>query len=192
MSLLLNNNVLKAAEQRIESSLTSQNKADYLKIVVAGMSVAIQGGPNSILAKLKDSKNPISDCAMGAINLCLLMRKQSRGTMPERAMVPAAMTLMLHALDFADKAGIVKVGTDQLVQATHIFTNDLFKKFGISQQMIQTAAGKVHALTQDPVQMEKLKMKAGFTQHPMAATPTPLPDGGGAADDQTEGDDGAA
>lgn len=177
MSLMLQNRILEAAEQKIESQLTPENRANYMRIVVAGMKVALDKGPNGILAQLKDSKNPISDCVNGAINLCLLMRKQSRGTMPPQAMIPAAMTLMLKALDFADRAGIVKIGNDELVQATRLFTDTIFKRFGISKQMIYTATQKVHAITQDPAQMEKLKMKAGFTKHPLAPEPTALPEG---------------
>ena len=102
MSLLLSNNILQAAEKKLESQLTPENHQDYLKVVVAGLKVALQKGPDSAMAALRNSKDPINDCAIGAINLCLLMRKQSRGTMPVKAMVPAAMTLMLHALDFVD------------------------------------------------------------------------------------------
>lgn len=174
MSILLQNRILEAAEQKIESGLTPENRANYMRIVVAGQKVGLDGGPNSILASLKDSKNPLQDCAMGAINLCLLMRKQSRGTMPLKAMVPAATTLMLQALDFADRAGILKVGNPELVRATRILTNLIFQKFNISSQMLHTAASKVHAITQDPIQMEKINREAGVVKHPLASTPTPL------------------
>ena len=86
------------------------------------------------------------------------------------------MTLMLQALDFCDKAGI-KIGNDELVRATHIFTNAIFHAYKITPQMVHGAAAKVHALQQDPVAMEKMKLKAGFTKDPRAGTPTPLPDG---------------
>lgn len=170
MSILLNNRILEAAEQKLESGLTPQNRVDYMKIVVAGQKMGLK-----VLASLKDSKDPINDCAVGAVNLCLLMRKQSRGTMPLKAMVPAAMTLMLKALDFADRAGIVKVGNAELVQATHIFTNTMFQRLGISQQMLHTAIKRTHAMVQDPATLEKLNRAAGVVKDPRASTPTPLP-----------------
>ncbi len=176
----LDNEILKAAEDKLESQLTPENRADYLKIVVAGMKTALtpkSDGSPPILATLQHSKDPLNDCASGAINLCLLMRRSSRGTMPLKAMVPAAMTLMLHALDFADKSGIMKIGQPELVKATHIFANLIFKRLGISPQMIHTAAVKTHALTQDPVAMEKMKRASGFVRDPNASTPTPLPEG---------------
>lgn len=169
------NNILAAAEQKIESQLTAQNRANYMKIVVGGMKVALAKGPQGILGSLKQSKNPINDCAVGAVNLCLLMRKQARGTMPMKAMVPAGMTLMIHALDFADKTGIAKVGTQELVQATHIFTNHLFKQLGITPKAIHTAANNIHGIMQDPAKMAAINQKAGFTKHPNAK---PMPEAG--------------
>lgn len=175
MSLLLSNNILQAAEKKLESQLTPANRADYMKVVVAGMKLALLKGPDGILASIKNSKDPVNDCAIGAINLCLLMKKQSRGTMPVKAMVPGAMTLMLHALDYVDKSGIAKVGSDQLVQATHTFTNHVFKMLHITNNMIQSAASKLHQVTQDPAKVELMKRKAGLVKAPNASEPTLQP-----------------
>ena len=177
MSILLNNKILETAEQTVEAKLTPENRANYMRIVVAGMKTAMHGGAAGILGGLKQSKDPITDCAVGAINLVLLLRRQSRGTMPVKAMVPAAMTLMLQALDLADKAGIVKVGNDELVKATHIFTNHLFAAFKITAPMLQNAATNVHAITQDPTKMEAIKRRIGMSKAPNASEPTPLPAG---------------
>lgn len=157
MATTLNDPVLAAAEQKIEASLTPENRANYQKIVVAGMKVAMDGGPNSIIASLQKSKDPLGDCVKGALGLCVMMQKHSRGTMPVKAMIPAATTLMLHALDFADRTGLIKVGSPELVKATKMLGDLILQKSGISQQMLQTAGSKVHSLVQNPATMEKLK-----------------------------------
>lgn len=172
MSILLSNKILQAAEAKIEDNLTPDNRANYLKIVVAGMKAILNGGPKSILAKLKGRQDPVHDCAVGAVNLVLILRKESKGIMPLKAMVPAGMTLMLKALDFADSIGSVKIDNDALVRATHIFTNHLMAAFRITPTMIQTAMQRTHALMQDPQKMAAIKMKAGVMKHPNAA---PLP-----------------
>lgn len=177
MSLLLSNNLLRAAEANVERRLLPKNHSDYLRIVVAGMKIGLDKGPDSILASLAKSKDPINDAAVGAINLCLLMRKQSRGTMPVQAMVPAAMSLMLHALDFADKAGIVKVGEPELIRASRIFINHIFKQFNITGQMLQTVSAKIRGVMSNPANVEKMKQSVGLTKHPDAA---PVPPAGGA------------
>jgi len=168
MSLMLNNSLLKAAEAQVESKLLPANRSDYTRIVVAGMKIGLDKGPNSILASLQHSKDPINDAAVGAINLCLLMHKHSRGTMPMKAMVPAAMSLMLHALDFADRAKIIKVDSGVLIKASRIFTNHIFKMFHITGPMLQTAASKLHGMMQDPAKMQKIKEASGTVVAPGA------------------------
>lgn len=169
--------ILDAAEQKVEGQLMPDTRESYLKIVVAGMKAGLKNGPNSILAGLAKSRDPIADCAKGAVGLVLILKHQAKGIMPVKAMIPAAMTLMLKGLAFADKTGIVKVGNDELVRATHIFANTLLAKFGVTPQMMQHAMVKAHGLTQDPVAMEQMKRSSGFVRHPEAHEPTPLPKG---------------
>lgn len=177
----LSNPLLQQAEEKVESGLTPQNRANYLKIVVAGLHIALANGPGSFMAKLRNSRDPISDCATGAVALVLIMRKQAQGVMPMKAAIPAGMTLMFHGLDFIDRAKISKVSEPELDRATTIFTNTLFQKLGITHAMLQQATARVHQITQDPDAMAKINLKAGLTRHPMAATPTPLPPGPGDA-----------
>jgi hypothetical protein len=173
----LGNPLLQQAEQHIEANMQPAVRADYDKIVVAGLHIALQGGANGFMAKLRNSKDPIGDCARGAASLVLIMRKQSKGVMPMKAMVPAGMTLMFHGLAFIEQSKVMTIAEPQIDQAATTFTNFLFHKLGITPGMLQQAAGKVHALTQDPQAMSAINLKSGLTRHPMAATPTPLPGG---------------
>ena len=179
MSLMLDNSVLEAAEQKIESNLLPATRANYMKVVVAGMKTAMAKGPDSILASLRQSKDPVNDCAKGAVNLAFLMRKQTRGTMPIQALVPAAMTLMLHALDFVDKSGMQKIGATELTEATHTFANIMFRNLGITAPMLAKAHETVARAIQDPAHLEAMKQKAGLVKSPNASTPTAVPDEGG-------------
>jgi hypothetical protein len=175
MSSTLGNPLLQQTENHIESQLTPDNVQNYQKIVVAGMHAALGGGPNSILAQLDKSQDPVADAAKGAVSLIIILRHQAKGIMPLKAAVPAAMTLMLKALDFIDRSKIMPVGQPELVRATHIFTDTMFARFGISKAGLANAATQIQGIIQDPVAMQKLQMKAGFLKHPMAAEPTPLP-----------------
>jgi hypothetical protein len=173
----MSNPLLQQTEDKIESGLTPDTRANYMKIVVAGMHAGLAGGPNSILASLQKSRDPVSDAAKGAISMVGILRKEARGVMPLKAMVPAAMTLMLKALDFVDRSKIAPIGNPELVRATHIFTDTMFARFGITKQGLADAAQRVHAITQDPAAMQAINLKAGLVKHPMAVTPTPLPPG---------------
>lgn len=174
----LGNPLLAQAEQKLEANISDPaTHQNYMKIVVAGLHIALANGPNGFLAKLRNSRDPVADCATGAAALVLIMRKQSKGVMPMKAAVPAGMTLLFHGLDFIDRAKIAKIGEPDLDRATTLFTNFLFHKLGITTKMLQTAATNVHGITQDPAAMAKISLKAGLTRHPDAAVPTPLPPG---------------
>lgn len=162
--------VLQAAETKVEQGLIPEVRANYHKIVVAGMALAMEHGDQGILYSLKNSKNPIHDCAKGAVNLVLILRRQAKGVMPLKAMVPAGMTLMIKALDFVDKSKIMPIDNATLVKATHIFTNEMFGAFKISPQMLHHAADKVHGMTQDPATMDKMRKASGITP---VASPQP-------------------
>lgn len=166
--------LIAAAEQKVESQLMPDTRESYLKIVVAGMRAGLENGPNSILAGLTKSKDPVADCAKGAIGLVLILKHQAKGIMPVKAMVPAGMTLMLKALAFADKTGVISVGADELSRATIIFKDTFLSKLGVTPQMLQHATSKLHGITQDPVAMEQIKRSSGFARHPDASQATPL------------------
>jgi len=170
--LISSNTLLASAEQKIQSSLTPGAREDYLKIVVSGLRALLDKGENGLLAQMNGSKDPIADCARGAVNLVALLYKESRGTMPERAIPPAAMTLMLHGLDFAEKAKITVIDREALIKATRIFTNYLFQTMKISPSMLHHAAGKVHDIMKDPASAEAVRRKAGVVADPRASKPT--------------------
>ena len=173
----LSNPLLAQIETEIEQNLTPQTRADYDKIVVAGMHL---GMPH--LADLAKAPDPIAGAAKGAVGLVMIMRRETMAPgkvpMPMKAAVPAAMTLMLHALDFVGRSKIAPVGQPELDRATHIFTDFMFARMGITKAGLANAAQKVHGLTRDPQAMQAMQMKAGLLKHPMAPTPTPLPPAG--------------
>lgn len=173
------NDLLTQTEQKIESQLQGDTRRNYMKIVVAGMhaGLASTNGKPPLLASLKDSKDPIHDCAVGAVNLCLILRKEAKGVMPLKAMVPAATTLMLKALAVAERMGLVQVTPQNLAQATRTLTNTLFAAFRITPQMMQAVAQKLHGITQDPGHMEAIRRTAGVVKDPNASEPTQMPEG---------------
>lgn len=164
--------ILQQAEQQVESQLLPDTKDAYLRIVVTGMKAAMAGGPNSMIAKLRNSKDPMGDAARGAVSLVILMSHQSKGVMPPKAIPPAAATLMFQALDFLEKAGVVKITEDNLAAATHLQANVILAKFKVTPQMMHSAAANVHRVLQDPTAMEKINRKAGVVKAPGTSTPT--------------------
>lgn len=177
------NQLLARTAQKVEAGLIPENKDDFLKIVVSGMKVAMnpgQGGKPSMAQQLAQSQDPINDAAKGAVNLTALMARQSRGKMPERAFVPAAMVLMLHALDVVDRIGKVKIDEQAISKATKTFTDQVFRVMGVSQEQLQSMAQKAHGFANQPGNMDKLGAHAKTmmaSRGQQQAAPAPAPGG---------------
>lgn len=171
MSILKSNKLLAATEAKIEAGLLPQTREAYDRIVVAGMRAGLSGGPEGILAGLRQSRDPINDCARGAVNLVVMLRHHSRGTMPPQAMIPGAMTLMLKALDFVDRARIVKIGNDELVKATRLFTACVFQVFKIPMKGLDALGTRTAALMRDPTAVDAMARRVGVLRDPQASVP---------------------
>ena len=174
----LTNPLLQEIETRIEANLAPENREAYLKIVVAGLHAALDKGAGGMIAPLLKSPDPIKGAAQGAVGLVLILKKEAKGVMPMKAAVPAGMTLMVRALDLLDRARVVKIGEPEIDRATHIFTDFLFARMGISKASLANATQQVHGVISDPTKMAAVNLKMGITRHPMSATTTPLPPSG--------------
>lgn len=171
---VLKDSILQAAEQKVESQLLPATKDAYMRIVVTGMQAAMAGGANSMVAKLRGSKDPMGDAARGAVSLVILMSHQAKGVMPPQAIPPAAATLMFQALDFLEKSSVIKITEDNVAAAMHLQANFLLAKFKVTPQMLQAAAANVHKVMQDPTAMEKINRKSGVVKAPGTSVPTDM------------------
>jgi hypothetical protein len=167
----IDNPLLNDIENEIEGQLTPDNRRNYLKIVTAGIHTAIMDGPKSIIASLRQSKDPVGDVARGAAAVVLMLRQEAKGVMPPQAMIPAGLTLAMKGLDAAEKMGLVKIDEGVVEQVAHIYTDLMFKAFGITPQNLSHASQKVHAAMQDPDTARKIQLKAGAIRDD--GTPTP-------------------
>lgn len=174
----LENDLLKATEQHIESRLTPDVKLYYQRIVLAGMHVAIKGGPTGILRNLRTSPDPIRACAVGGVNLAFMLLK-SETPHPSPSMLVATThagyALMLQALDVAAKMKLIEItGGDggTIDKATKIATDQIMANIHMTPDKLNAAAGKVHGVMKDPAQMQAIRLKIGADRDPRAPTPT--------------------
>ena len=155
--LLIENTLLRQTEAAIERKVPPNARDSYLKIVVAGMKYGLAKGKDGALASIKDSKDPVADAVVGAINVVGILRQNAKGTMPIEAMVPAAMTLLLHTLDFAEKTNLVTVTPDVLDRATHMFMDKIMRLMKMTPEEVSDKLSKVHDILRDPDMMAKYK-----------------------------------
>lgn len=155
--LLIQNTLLKQAEDRVEKTVPPAQRDNYLKIVVEGMKYALNKGPEGVLASLKGSKDPLSDSVHGAIGIVGALRKNAKGTMPLEAMVPAAMALMFHALDFAEKMKLLTVTETELDKAAHLFLDTILPLLQVPKAKLEESFRQVHDIMRDPDKVAQYK-----------------------------------
>jgi len=145
----MRNPLLRQAETEIETCLTPETRTGYLRIVVTGMRAALDNGLNGIFASLEQSPDPITDAATLAVSLAIVHRRQPEGLTPLKALVPAAMTLLLQALDFIDQSKVMPIGAPELAGANDVFCETICARFGITKAGRASMGSMVYDLTQD-------------------------------------------
>ncbi len=153
---MLKNPLLKEAQAKIEAGV--QDRDAFSRIVQAGQKVMYDQATFAELAKgLKDAKDPVTEIAEGMIGILGILYKQSRKTMPIPPMVLAGMALLLDALDFAERAGLVKIGKAELNKATTHYLNSLLPKFGLTPEKMDGMLGQLVGTIKYPAKLAQIQ-----------------------------------
>ena len=159
-------------QQNIESGLSPDEiqkqmkippelQRPYDRLVLAGMKVMFGQDSHQIMLKQLQKPGPISQkLGEGIGALVVMMFKESNGNLPPQVLIPAGVTLLLHAADFIKRSGMAEIANGDIGDAMETMVGILFKTFGIDPQKMVQLAGNY---SQDAV-------KQGA-----AAQPTPQP-----------------
>lgn len=141
----LNDPVLKQIEQGIEEKIPPDLKDAYLAIVVSGMQVMFSKETSELLDKtLSMQGDMVSNIAQGIAKLLTLVYNESKKSVPEggeggmdvRMAVPAGITLMCQALDYAEQTKGVEITPEMAAEATKQTMMATLKAFGISEDQV--------------------------------------------------------
>lgn len=159
--------LLAKIEQQIEKTLPASLKRDYMAVKVSGLQLMFSDKTYSFMADwLKDltAQNLAQKVAIGIANVIRIVARESKGKMVAAGAMPAAVVLMLHALDYIDRVKQIPM-TQQIIDATtQAVSAELTKLFGITQAQVDQAA-----------QMAMRQSGKAGTQTPTGET---LPEGG--------------
>jgi hypothetical protein len=87
-------------------------------------------------SQLSKQGEPTEIAGEGVAKLLGMMYKESKGTMPMKAAVPAAQVLLCEALDFMEQAGLVQVSDELIAQATKSMMAYLLQVFGFKKEQV--------------------------------------------------------
>lgn len=160
----------------LEGQMDPAIREDYDKIVAAGMQWGMDKGLDGLLASLQQSQDPVRDSAVGAVNAVFkYLSAVSRGTLPPVAGVWASQTLMLLALDFAQRAGFAQIGPKEIDRAFRLWSNGIFTAFSITPEMLNKGKERTNEILANPAKMEQLQLAIGARKDPRASMPLDMP-----------------
>ncbi len=143
------------AQIRSAMKVPPQLQEAYQRIVAAGMKVMFSPQTGGMMVQqLKSSPDMVKNLSTGIAGLMAILFKQSKN-MPQQLIVPAALELLTHAIDFVTKTKIANLTPQQVAQATTATVYAVLAKFGMPQQqadqMLQQMAAKAKGAPQAPV-----------------------------------------
>lgn len=123
----MQNKALGQIESKLEQSIPQQLQQPYQQIVAAGMKVMFspQSGPK-IFAGAFDG-DVSKRLALITASVISMLSAESKQTMPLDAAMPAAITLLLHALDMAQEAKKIQI-TPQVAQSAILTLQAILKQ----------------------------------------------------------------
>lgn len=119
---------------RSKMTIPPQLKGPYMRLVAAGMKVMFSDKTSGMMVQqLKSSPDIVKNLSDGIAGLMAILFKQSKN-MPQQLIVPAALELLTHAIDFVTKTKIAPITPQQIGAATQATVYAVLAKFGVNQQ----------------------------------------------------------
>lgn len=157
----------------------------YDKVVLAGIQV-MNTDPihEQIMGMVADesSGEPAKRLARAASTVVSKLDEDSKGTLPEIVILPAAAEILEHVAEFANSSGALKVDENMMGKAGQFLLTDMADVYGISDADIQEVmAGVTPEMAEEVVKQQSAydssgsdAASAGPAAAP-AATPTATP-----------------
>lgn len=134
-----------------------QNRDAYDRIIVAGMKLMFSKETNAMLQDGMEEGPGLPDQAGTAIvGIMVMLQRNARGTMPFDAMLPAAVTLLMHAIDFLAQTGRLEITPEVVGQAMRAMVQALLKQLGISEEQVIAMAEQASGAVSDPQKAEMI------------------------------------
>lgn len=153
-------------KDKIMSGAPPEMRSDIERIVVAGKRYMFDPKTHDLMIKQLQSMkggNEADSLAQGIAALMSLIQGQSKGPFPLEAMMPAAVILLMEAIDFLAESGRLQPSDELIAESTKELVGYLMKKLKIGPEQIAQA---------------KQAAQQGGQAQESEPMPTPAPQGG--------------
>jgi len=135
----------------VEQKVPPEQKDALQRIVLAGQKILYDKQTNTeVERRLQSSKNPAEAAGSGALELLGVLAHESRGTLPQPLVGPAAMILMTEILDYMKQTGRIKGTPEELETAARALSDTMMKGSGVSSEGFDQILNKASEAMNDP------------------------------------------
>lgn len=105
----MKNETLNKAQAAVEAKLPPAMKSQYERILLAGMKVLFSKETHDKVFTRVGEGNVAARCAIVTASVLSMLFKESKGSMPMAAAMPAGVMIYLNMLDFMASLGAVQI-----------------------------------------------------------------------------------
>jgi hypothetical protein len=129
--------------QQVQAKLQPDMQHPFQAILVSGLHIMFDPSTKHLLQervqRSVSSPNPAQSIGDVAARLVVLISHEAQGKLQLPAAVPAAIVLLCHILDYAEKTGQMKVDPQLIASAVQTCTANMLKYCGVGPQQIMQA-----------------------------------------------------
>lgn len=157
----MKNKLLQQAQAAIESKISAKDQPIYNKILTAGMKLMFAKKTNAMFVdSIKKDPDPQALITKGVVGLLGVLYKQARGKVASGPMITAGHAMLLEALDFAERAGLLTVDAATLDKATHDYIEQVMNALEDHRPgSVSGMMDKVQGVMGDPQKMAAYKQQ---------------------------------
>ena len=145
------NDPITQARSMVEQKVPAAQQDALQRIVLAGQKILYDQQTNTEVEKrLQASKNPAEAAGSGALELLGVLAHESRGTLPQPLVGPAATILMTEILDYLKKTGRIKGDAADLETAARSLSDTMMKASGVTPDTFDQILNKTSEAMNDP------------------------------------------
>jgi len=135
--------IIAAVQAKVRETIPAQFRVAVQKIYLAGMKLMFSPETHELmLQQLKGNDFTAQAVARGIAALITLMYRQSKGTMPIPAVVPAAILLACEALDYLEQTGKEQVSSELISDVVQQVVAILLQKVGLTPDDVANGVNK--------------------------------------------------
>lgn len=131
----------------LKENVPPKFRSAYDRVVLAGMKLLFDKKTNQkIVAAMNGKQAPDDLIAENIAGLVMLLFKQSKNSIPQQVLIPAAIDLALQFAEFMQRVGTIQVDEQVMASALQKIVFKLFEAFGVKQDQLMSGISKMQEI----------------------------------------------